>query len=88
MEWPDSLNTAILGAEKKLTAEGIAKLKDPYNMWALVPICDAACVTPNLKDQKEGATHTEQEARFNKHEQELHNLKSYVTNTVEVRQEL
>ena len=51
LEWPESLNTEILGAEKKLTAEGIAQLKDPYNMWALVPISDAACVTPSLKDQ-------------------------------------
>ena len=55
LEWPDSLNTAIIGADKKLTTQGIAKLKDPYNMWSLVPICDAACVIPSLKYQKRGA---------------------------------
>ena len=53
LEWPDSLNTAILGADKKLTALGIVQLKQPNS------ICDAACVTQGLRDQKEGATPAE-----------------------------
>ena len=43
LEWPVSLNTAIFGADKKLTASGIKNLKEPNSKWALVPICDAAC---------------------------------------------
>ena len=88
LEWLDSLNTAILGADKKLKALGIDQLKQPNCIWALVPICDAACVSQSLKDQKGGATPAEQEARISMLEQELHRLKSHVTNTVEVRQEL
>ena len=81
LEWPDSLNIAILGVDKKLSTEGISKLKEPYNMWALFPICDAACVTPSVTCQKGGANPAEQEARINKLELELHNLKSYIINS-------
>ena len=71
-----------------MTALCIDQLKQPNSIWALVPICDVACVTQGLRDQKRGATPAEQEARISMLEQELHRLKSHVTNTVEVRQEL
>ena len=88
LKWSDSINTAILGADKKLTALGIKQLKQPNCIWHLVPICDAACVTQSLRDQNGGATPAEQEARISMLEQELHRLRSHVTNTDEVRQEL
>ena len=44
-------------------------------MQALVPICDAACVTPSL-NQKGGATSAEQEARIIKLELESNSTQS------------
>ena len=88
LEWPDSLDTAILGADRKLTALGIQQLQEGNCTWALVTVCDAACVTQGPQDRKGGATSAEQEARICMLEEELHKLKSHVTDTVEVRQEL
>ena len=45
LEWPSMLDSAVLGPEKKLTFEGIKKLLESNCKWALVPVCDTACVT-------------------------------------------
>ena len=88
LEWPSSLDSAVLGAEKKLTAEGINKLTESNCTWALVPVCDSACVTEAQGDQRGGATPAERDARICRLEEELHKLKSHVSETIEVRQKL
>ena len=85
LQWPDTLDSVVLGPNKKLTTEGIKQLIVSKNMWSLVPVCDAACTTDPKCDPRGEATPAERDSRIDKLEAKLLRLNNHVTGTIEVR---